>query len=397
MKPAWLLVGLLWVIALLNYLDRQVINSLFPLLRSELGLSDTQLGLTGALFLWTYAFFSPLAGWATSRFGHRRVILWSLMAWSAITGVTGFSKDFATLAATRVGMGVTEAFYIPAALALIAVRHPDSTRSRAIALHQSGIYVGIVLGGAGGGYLGEYYGWRSAFYLLGIVGIVYGVFLTSRLDASMPTDAPIVQSNFIGDAFAVLVAPGFKAVLAVFAIVSLANWMVYTWLPLYLYDRFQLSLTASGFSAAALIQGPGLLGIAAGAWLADHFGVRFSRGRILTQCGGLLIAAPCLFLSGWVATVPLLFAALFFYGLGRGVYDCNAMPVLCDLVPPSQLATGYGLLNFAGTLMGGISAYWAGAMRAQIGLDGAMRFASFLVLAGIVLLLTVRAKPSTAR
>jgi MFS transporter, Spinster family, sphingosine-1-phosphate transporter len=393
MKPQWGMVAILWVVALLNYLDRQVIFSLFPLLRSELSLSDTQLGLLGAVFLWTYAFFSPLAGWACNKFGHRGVIIGSIFAWSCVTAGTGFAWDFSSLAATRILMGATEAFYIPAALALIAATHPDSSRSRAIALHQSGIYVGI--GGAGGGFTGEHLGWRPAFYLLGFVGLLYGGILRYQpvlRDVHPGENTFPDTAGWLRQTGQILNTPGYKAVMATFALVSLANWMVYTWLPLYLFDRFQLSLTAAGTSAAFLLQGPGLLGIAAGGWLADHFGPRMRRARVITQCGGLAIAAPFLFLSGWSASVLGLFAALVLYGFGRGIYDCNAMPVLSDLLPAGSLAAGYGFMNFAGTLMGGLASFAAGALRSQIGLDGAMKAASLIILAGAVTLLTVPAR-----
>ena len=177
----WALVGLLWVVALLNYLDRQVVFSLFPPIQAEFQIGDVQLGLLSAAFLWVYGLFSPAAGWLADRFSRRSVILASLGVWSLVTWATGHARSYGELLTTCALMGISEACYLPAALALIADHHDKRTRSRATGLHQSGLYAGIVLGGAGGGWMGQRYGWRTAFLALGVSGVVYAAVLAGWL------------------------------------------------------------------------------------------------------------------------------------------------------------------------------------------------------------------------
>lgn len=388
----WLLVALLWIVALLNYLDRQVIFSLLPLLRVDLSLGDGQIGLIGATFLWVYSLSSLFAGWVGQRFGHRRVILVSLCAWSAVTGLTGLATDFGALAATRAAMGITEAFYIPAALALVTAAHQERHRSMAVSLHQSGIYVGILLGGGPGAFLGETLGWRNVFFLLGAAGVLYSLTLFRLLEepAIRSTVAPAYGSTLRSIAS----RRGFWPIFVIFAAVSFANWMVSTWMPLYLYDRYRFSLQSAGLAATFMTQVPGLAGILGGGWVADWLSRTRMRGRLFTQAVGLLIGALFLMLTGAVENAPMLLTALFVYSFGRGMYDCNVMPVLCDVVSEDERSTAYSLLNFAGTFVGGIAAYGAGALRQVIGLDGALIGAGAIILlsAGLVAWIPGRAR-----
>jgi MFS family permease len=389
-KHAWLVVALLWAVALLNYLDRQVIFSLFPLLRVDLRLSDVQLGLLGTAFLWVYAAFSPLAGWMADRFGRRRVILASLAIWSLVTAATALARGFPALVAIRGLMGISEAFYIPAGLALISSWHGERTRSRAVGIHQSGIYAGIVLGGFGGAWIGEHYGWRTVFWLLGAIGLVYAAILPLLLrEARSNASAAHTSANFAASARSVIGRKGFWPVLAVFTAMSMASWLVYTWMPLFLYEKFNLSLTAAGFTATFYVQVASVAGILLGGWLADWFAARHPRGRVWTQVGGLCLAAPFLTLSGVTAQAWVLYAALILYGIGRGIYDCNIMPVLCDVVSPEERSTGYGLLNFAGTIAGGLIAYAAGALKATLGIGAVLAAVGIAVSLCSVLLLRV--------
>ncbi len=395
-KTAWVVVALLWVVAMLNYLDRQVIFSLFPLLRSDLRLNDSELGLLASVFLFVYAGFSPLAGWLGDRFGHRRVILASLVVWSLVTGATAMAHSFPALLAARGLMGISEAFYIPAALAWIASWHGERTRSRAIGIHQSGISAGIILGGFGGAWVGENYGWRMVFVFLGAVGVVYAAILPFLLRDMRPVaserKAPV---HFWASSRTVMGRKGFWPVLIVFTSMSMAGWVVYTWMPLFLYEKFKLSLTGAGFTATFFVQVASIAGMLLGGWLADWLAARMARGRVWTQVGGLCLAAPFLALSGITSEAWVLYIALVLFGVGRGIYDCNIMPVLCGVVREDERSTGYGLLNFAGTLAGGLVAYAAGVLKATVGIGGVLSGVGVALLCCSLLLLRIPNVKST--
>jgi len=387
---AWLLVGLLWVVAFLNYVDRQVIFSLFPLLEKEFHLTGGQLGLLSTVFVWVYGLVSPFAGYLGDRFGRVRMILVSLLIWSVVTWATGHARSYGELVAARALMGLSEACYLPAALALIADYHGDRTRSLATGLHQSGLYAGIVMGGVGGGWLGEVYGWRSPFTLLGAAGVVYFALLAWGLRRSAKPVAAGSTLNLAGSLSKLSRMHGFWRVTLVFSAVGLANWLVYTWLPLYLYERFRLSLTSAGFSATFYIQVASFAGIFIGGLAADYWGTRHVKGRIWVQSAGLAAAAPFLFLIAVANAQALLIVALLMFGIGRGIYDSNAMPVLCQIAPAQYRATGYGVFNFVSCMVGGITAAAAGYLKSAIGLGLAFQFAAAILIAAALILLTVR-------
>ncbi|MBO0799435.1 MAG: MFS transporter [Blastocatellia bacterium] len=392
----WLLVATLWVVVLLNYLDRQIIFSVLPLLRSELNLSDKQLGLLSTVFLWIYGLLSPLSGYLADRFGRARIIIVSLLVWSLLTWLTGRARSFEELLMLRALMGVSEACYIPAALALITDYHGQRTRSLATGIHNSGIYAGIILGGAGGGWMGDHYGWRSAFIILGIFGLVYTalvvIVLRGKRGLSRAESTTLTELQFQTAVRELLALPGFKTILLAFGSLSIANWAIYTWLPLYFYERFHLSLTAAGFSATFYIQAASITGILSGGILADRWSRVTNRARLLAQTVGLALAAPCLFLVGFLDSMPLLIAALIIFGLGRGFYDCNTMPVLAQIARPDLRSTGYGILNLIGALTGGAIAAAAGILKNVIGLGEVFQLAAVLLLISTIMLMRLKPK-----
>jgi MFS family permease len=394
-RYAWLLVGLLWVVAFLNYVDRQVIFSLFPLVEREFRLTGAELGFLSTVFLWVYGLASPFGGHIADRFGRVRVILVSLLIWSLVTWATGHARSYGGLAATRALMGLSEAFYLPAALALIADHHGERTRSLATGLHQSGLYTGIVIGGAGGGWLGENYGWRSPFTLLGAAGVAYFALLAWGLRRSARTATAGSALHLAGSLRKLSGLHGFWRVTLVFSAVGLANFLVYTWLPLYLYERFRMTLTLAGFSATFYIQAASFAGIVIGGLAADYWGTRYRKGRIWVQSAGLAAAAPFLFLIGVASSQALLIVALLVFGLGRGIYDSNAMPVLCQIAPAQLRSTGYGVFNLVSCMVGGITAAAAGYLKSAIGLGFAFQVAAAILIAAALILLTVRPKPVT--
>jgi MFS family permease len=373
---AWAVVGLLWVVACLNYLDRQVIFSLFPLIRSEMRVEDWQLGLLSTVFLWVYGAASPFGGWLADRIGRKRVLVASLLIWTVVTLATGYVRTYPELLAARAVMGLSEACYLPAALALIAELHGERSRSLATGIHQSGLYAGMALGGAIGGWMGERQGWRAPFVVLGAVGLVYAVVLARGIRrGAKASDARLGAS--VGE---VLRVPGYGGMLAAFTAFAIANWVVYTWLPLYLFERFRVSLAAAGFSATFYLQAASFAGILAGGWVADRWSRKSVKGRVWTQAVGFAIAAPFLFLVGATGSMGVAVAALVAFGIGKGFYDCNTMPVLAQAARPEVRATGYGIFNFAGCVAGGAMAAAAGVLKPMIGLAGSIEIAAVLLL-----------------
>ena len=279
----WLLVALLWVVALLNYLDRQMIFSVFPLLQKELDGSSVQLGLLGTSFLWVCGFLSPFGGCVADRFSRRTVILASLAVWSAVTWVTGHATSYGQLLTARGLMGVSEACYLPAELALI----------------------------------GDHYGWRTAFVAMGLAGLVYAAPLTLALKESARRAEAAAVVPFRGAMRDLLSSRPSLLIVIVNCLVAIAYWCVYTWLALYLFERFGMSLTAAGFSSTFYIQAAAFAGILSGGWMADRWTRTEVRGRVLTQTIGLGGAGPFLFLVGWTGSQWVLLPCLVLFGLGR--------------------------------------------------------------------------------
>ncbi len=398
---AWLVVGMLWVVACLNYLDRQMIFSVFPLLRSEMGLGDVQLGLLSTVFLWVYGAASPFGGYLADRVGRKRVLVLSLAVWTTVTLLTGYVQTFQQLLIARALMGVSEAYYLPAALALIADLHGGNTRSLATGVHQTGLYAGVAFGGVIGGALGQAHGWRYPFLVLGIVGLVYAAVLAFGLRGdtgvrvaeagSSPTPFGLSLREVVG-------RPGYLGMLTAFSAFAIANWIVYTWLPLFMFERFGMSLAEAAFTATFYLQVASLVGILSGGWLADRWGRTNSRGRVLTQAIGVAVAAPFLFVVGFTTSVPVLVAALIAFGMGRGFYDSSTMPVLAQVARPEIRATGYGVFNLAGCIVGGAMATAAGALKPLIGLSGAIQVsAALLLFAAGALALVSRVLPGAAQ
>lgn len=377
----WLVVAVLWGVALLNYLDRQVVFSLLPLLQRDLHASAFQLGLISTVFLWTYGLLSPLGGWVADRLGRTPVIAGSLAIWSVATWLTGHVVSMEGMLWTRVLMGASEAFYLPAALALIADLHSDRTRSLATGLHQSGLYTGLVLGGAWGGWMGEHSGWRAVFWVLGIAGVIYLAIVVATLRG---TAGPGEARKRSGGPVELLRLPGFLAVTAAFTAMAVANWLVYTWLPLFLFHRFHLSLSGAGFSATFYLQAASYVGVVAGGVVTDRWAARDGRARAWMQMAGLTLAAPFLALLGAAGSMAVLIAALIAFGLGRGLFDCNTMPLLRSVTGAERSATGYGILNLAGCLAGGIGAAIAGWMQESMGLAMAFEMAAVVLVVGAV-------------
>lgn len=397
MRYAWAVVGVLWFVALLNYLDRLMITTMRDPIKASIPMTEAQFGLLTSVFLWVYGVLSPFGGFLADRFNRRSVIMVSLLVWSAVTWWTGHVQTFEQLLTARALMGVSEACYIPAALALISDYHRGSTRSLATGLHMSGVYAGAALGGVGG-YIAESAGWRFGFTIFGAIGVAYALFLIFFLKDAPRSTSPESTTKpneiQIGRTLAALFSQsGFWILIALNTLVGTANWSINGWLPTYLKEHFKLGLGAAGLSATAYIQVASFAGVLIGGAWADRWIRSSPRGRSLVPAIGYMFAGPCLLLSAVTTAFPLAIFGLIIFGLGRGFFDANHMPILRQVVDERYSATGYGFLNFVSCAAGGIMIYVGGALKdAHIDLSKIFQVSALgLFLVGLMLFIL---KPS---
>jgi MFS family permease len=388
------MVALLVPVALLNYLDRQMLATMKTSMVADIvGIeTDAQWGFVLACFKWVYAVLSPVGGYIADRFSRRLVIAVSLFAWSVVTWATGHVTTYEGLVATRALMGVSEAFYIPAALALIADFHAGPTRSRAIGIHQTGIYIGLILGGFAG-YVADApsLGWRWAFEAGGFVGVLYAVPLffllrdPPRARASGPGLTPgAALRELLGNR-------DFLLLVLSFTLPAIAGWVIKDWMPVILKQQFGLSQGEAGTMAVLWVQVASIVGAVLGGIVADRWMRRTDRGRIYTSALGMLLFLPALFGLGSPGTVTVAVTMLVVFGIGWGFFDCNNMPILSQVARPELRATGYGLMNLVSISFGGAGDWGFGLLQDR-GVPLPLIFGAFtaLALVSVVVVLLIR-------
>lgn len=392
----WLVVALLAVVGCLNYLDRMMITTMRGSILAEIAMTEAQFGLLTSVFLWVYGLLSPLAGFLADRFSRSRVIVGSLLVWSVVTGLTARADTFEELLLTRALMGLSEACYIPAALALIVEYHRGPTRSLAVGVHIGGMMVGQSLGFVGG-WLAESRSWNYAFGVFGLLGVGYALLLALLLrDPTRPeaTSAPAAAPANVrfGAALRDLLSqPAYRFALAGWGLAGVVSWLVVGWLPTYFREHFGLSQTTSGLYATGYVYTASLFGVLTGGFLADRWSRTNPRGRVLVPVLGLLVAAPGLFVAGGTGVFPLALAGFLIYAFTRPFLDANLMPILCLFVDPRYRATGYGLLNLVSCLVGGAGLYAGGLLRdAQVDLSRLFQVAAVLLVGCAGLLYAVK-------
>lgn len=400
-KNAWLIVGLLFIVGTLNYLDRTMITTMRASIISSIPMTEAQFGLLTSIFLWVYGFLSPFAGFIADRFNRSRVIIGSLFAWSAVTWMTGHATTYEELLIARALMGVSEAFYIPAALALIVDYHKGPTQSLATGINLAGVMLGQCLGFIGG-WLAESYSWNFAFNLLGIIGIVYSGFLIfflkdirekepNKKEKDIDKKKPKSNTSFI-EAFKVLFTR--KAFICLFfavGIMGVVSWMVVGWLPTFYMEKFNLSQTTAGVYATTYLYPASIAGLLLGGLLSDRWSLKNPQARVLVPIIGLSIAAPFVFLASKTDILVLTITFFLIYGLFRMFLDTNLMPTLCLIIDSRYRATGYGVLNMLSTIIGGVGIYAAGLLRdSHINLSLIFQLASVVILVCIGLLFIIK-------
>ena len=408
MPAKWRVVAMLWCIAFFNYADRQAIFSVFPLLEREMHLTPVQLGLLGSGFAWVYGLAAPLAGVVVDRASRKRVVLAGLHAWSLICMATAASRSFTHLFLFRAAEGLGETFYFPASTSLISEHHDARTRSRALGLHQTSVYLGTIGGGFFAGLIAERHGWRLSFIVFGALGILLGVVLSRHLPDSPGTpDTPSTASTA-----STLSTPSTSStprtprtprtplfcLLGAFMCANFVAVVLLSWMPKFLFDRFHMSLSTAGLTATVFVQLASLAGAPVGGWLADWWRQRTPAGRILVQAVGMFAGAPFVAVCGTTDSVAVLIVALTCWGFFKGLYDANIFASAFDFVPPDARGRTAGVMNMVGWLAGGGSAPLViGIVAERSSLGAAMAFTSVVYLAAGVLLVIAAVLARRAR
>lgn len=358
-KYPWIVVALLWVVALLNYMDRQMLSTMKPTMQIDIHelQSATNFGYLMAIFLWIYGFMSPVAGIIADRLSRKWLIVGSLFVWSGVTFAMGYATTFDQLYWLRAIMGVSEALYIPAGLALIADYHTDKTRSLAIGIHMTGLYVGQAIGGFGAT-IAATFSWQQTFHSFGVIGIVYSVILIfflreKRNTVEQELGQPQTKKPPLLKGIAVLFTNiSFWVILFYFAIPSLPGWGVKNWLPTLFAENLNIDMSKAGPMSTITIAASSFLGVIFGGILSDKWVQKNLRGRIYTSAIGLALTIPALLLIGFGHSIFHVVGAAFCFGFGYGMFDANNMPILCQFVSSKYRATAYGLMNMVGVFAG---------------------------------------------
>jgi len=399
----WVVVGVMWLIACLNYTDRMTIFSVFPVLKNEMGLTDIGLALIGSSFLWVYAVFSPVGGYLGDRFPRRRVILGSLVLFSLITFATGLARTGNQLVALRCLLGISEAVFLPPALAYIASYHFDRTRSLANSIALSGLTAGAGLGSWYGGFMTEHYSWRIGFFLLGGVGVLTALVSMTVLRPDAPVTVarvPEVVTEPPGrKILAILKTPTAACLIFLAFALSLTSWPTHSWLPTYIFENFKLSLTRAGSVVTLFAALPALIGGIAGGILADRWSRRDVRGRMAVQVIGFCVMAPTMLAIGFMPSATTVAGVLLVYSVARGMLEGNSMPLFCSVLPANRWSMAYGLYNTAGTLAGSLGIFFVGMQKATWGIGYTLSAMSVLLFMSLVVtaITTFRFLPTDIR
>lgn len=385
----WIVVGLLWFVALLNYMDRQILSTMRPAMAIDIVELESAavFGNLMAVFLWIYGFMSPVAGIVADKWNRKWLIVGSLFVWSAVTLAMGYANTYEQLYALRAIMGVSEALYIPAGLSLIADYHSDKSRSLAVGIHMTGFYFGQALGGFGAT-VSASYSWHYTFILFGLIGIIYSIVLILFLhETDHRSDAKKLVENKVPllKGLSILFSNiAFWVILLYFAVPSLPGWATKNWLPTLFSENLHIPMEKAGPLATITIALSSFFGVILGGIISDKWIQKNVRGRIYTSAIGLALTIPAVILIGYGHSVFAIVAAGLMFGFGFGMFDANNMPILCQFVSSKYRATAYGIMNMVGVFAGAYITKILGASadEGQLGSD-------FALLAGIVLIVLI--------
>lgn len=388
----WLVVALLWIVALLNYMDRQMLSTMQEAMKADIAeLNRAEaFGALMAVFLWIYGLVSPFAGIVADRISRRRLVIGSLFVWSGVTWLMGYASNFQELYMLRAVMGISEALYIPSALSLIADWHEGKSRSLAIGIHMTGLYVGQAVGGFGAT-IAASFSWHATFQWFGIIGIAYSVILAMLLHdrpkapsantEKAPTEATKGKKENLWSGLSVVFSTwAFWVILFYFAAPSLPGWATKNWLPTLFAENLGIPMAEAGPISTITIAASSFIGVIAGGVLSDKWVMRNIRGRIYTSAIGLGMTVPALVLLGVGHSIVAVVGAGVLFGVGYGMFDANNMPILCQIISARYRATAYGIMNMVGVFAGAAVTHILGRFT-----DGGNLGTAFAVLGSVVL------------
>lgn len=358
----WIVVGLLWGVALLNYMDRQMLSTMKDAMQVDIVelQSATNFGYLMAIFLWIYALMSPVSGVIADRLNRKWLIVGSLFVWSSVTYLMGIAETFNQVVWLRALMGVSEALYIPAGLSLIADYHTGKSRSLAVGIHMTGLYTGQAIGRFGAT-VADAFSWHTTFHWFGIIGIAYAVilmlFLHDKKTEILPTEKlqanPQKEKESVFTSLkSLLTNVAFWVILLYFAAPSLPGWATKNWLPTLFAENLDLPMSQAGPISTITIAVSSFIGVLIGGPLSDKWVQKNLRGRVYTGAIGLGLTIPSLLLLGFGHNLVAVVGAGLLFGIGYGIFDTNNMPILCQFVSHKQRATAYGVMNMIGVSAG---------------------------------------------
>ena len=396
------LVAWMWVAYFLNYCDRQAVFAMFKVLKTDLSMSETQLGLTGALFLWVYGIGCPIAGFLADRFSKKMLIIGSLIVWSLVTIATGLSVSASMLLAMRAAMGVSEALFMPAAISMTTNSTAPKWRSRAVASLTTAQIAGVIAGASFGGWMAQQGHWRMAFILLGLCGLAYAAPLAwylSRLpigadrdetNEDLRSDLASFETNSRPSLLSIFQVPTFRILCAAFPLFVFGLWMIYSWLANYIEEKFELSTAQAAWISTAYLQLATIFGLFAGGYIADRFRKKYRSARMTVLLASVGCCAPLLVAIGQVENLDLLKFILVAYGFFSGWMIGNIFPAAFEVVGSSRRGLAVGILNFFGAALSGFAPLMVGTWKKSYGLPGMLGVAGIAyALAAVLLALAI--------
>jgi MFS transporter, Spinster family, sphingosine-1-phosphate transporter len=393
----WELVILLWLAFFFNQADRQIFNVVLPLIKADLKFSDAELGLIASALIWTYGLLVPVAGFAGDFFSKKGIIVISLLFWSVATMFTGLGYSVLYFVFVRgIATGGGEAFYAPTANSLISEQHTKS-RSFALSLHQTAVYFGIIASGWLAGYIGEQYGWRNAFYAFGGFGVLLAIIIQIRLKGRqrasemLPSEGEQKRSfkQLISNAKIIFLTKSFWWLTSAFACMVFVNTGYLTWMPSFLYEKYDLKLSDAGFSSMFYHHVGAFLGVLVGGKLSDVLVAKWPTARPLIQMTGLLCGAPFIYLMAQTDSLLIVYVSLAAFGFFRGMFDCNIFGSLFDVVAPHYRSSAAGLMLMFAFLISAITPVLLGVLKPTLGLTTSLSMLSISYVLGAVLLFVV--------